>query len=59
MIDYALENRAKSEAIMTTECSRESDDRYDMTQFGRLDSSVRIAYVGIKMRQKTAVSRNK
>jgi hypothetical protein len=59
MIDYALEHRSKSESVVTTECSRESDDWDFMTQFGRVDRGIRIPYIGIKMRQEAAVSEEK
>jgi hypothetical protein len=56
VIDYFLKYRSKSESVVTTKGSRETNDRYGMTQFRWLDSSIRISYVGIEMRQKTAVS---
>lgn len=59
MINNAFEHRSKGKSIMTAESSRESNNRDDMRQLGRVNSSIWISYFGIEMRQNTAISGSK
>lgn len=56
MVNYLLENRTKSQPVMTTEGGRKTDDWNRARQLRRLKGRIRAPYCRIKVRKNSAVS---